>query len=233
MQEINLEEIQNKLYERLKVAGWGPALVNYVTTSDFIKILKTLLREAQDGKRFSPQIKNLFRAFEECPYDKLKVVIIGQDPYPQIGVADGIAFSCSNTGRKEKSLEQIFQSIKDTVDADYVGNADLKAWANQGVLLLNCALTVTTNKPGAHYLLWRPFTTQLLDYLLWNKQGLIYVFLGKKAAEYAELIPDNHFKIILSHPASAAYNDSSWDCENLWNKINEYLSKNDQELLVW
>lgn len=234
MQEVNLQDIQTKLYEKLKAAGWGPATVNFVASSDFLDILKTLLRESQDGKRFSPQVKNLFRAFEECQYSRLKVVIVGQDPYPQIGVADGIAFSCSNTGRIEKSLEYMFQSIKDTVDSSYVEDPDLKRWANQGVLLLNCALTVTNNKPGAHQLLWKPFTTALLDYLVWNKQGLIYVFLGKKAAEYADLIPDNHFKLIVSHPASAAYNnDASWNCGDMWNKINKQLTLNDLENVIW
>lgn len=234
MQEVNLQEIQDKLYEKLKVSGWGPATVNFVASSDFLSILKTLLKESQDGKRFTPQVKNLFRAFEECPYDNLKVIIIGQDPYPGIGIADGIAFSCSNTGRIEKSLEYMIQSIKDTVDPNYEGDADLKHWSNQGVLLLNCALTVTNNKPGAHQLLWKPFTTQLLDYLIWNKQGLIYVFLGKKAAEYADLIPDNHYKLILSHPASAGYNqEETWDCGDMWNKINEELTKNNLENVSW
>lgn len=234
MQEVNLQEIQDTLYKKLKDAGWGPATVNFVAASDFQSILKTLLREAQDGKRFTPKVKYLFRAFEECPYNNLKVVIVGQDPYQQIGAADGIAFSCSTNGRLEKALEYIFQSIKDTVDPDYEGKLDLKHWSNQGVLLLNSALTVTNNKPGAHTLLWKPFIIQLLDYLIWNKQDIIYVFLGKKAAEYAELIPDNHFKIFLSHPASAAYSHQEfWDCGDVWNKINQQLSKNHAEKIKW
>ena len=234
MEEVNLQEIQNKLYDNLKKAGWGPATVNFVAASDFGKILKSLLREAQDGKRFSPKIKHLFRAFEECPYDKLKVVVLGQDPYPQINTADGIAFSCSNQERVEKSLEYIFKSLTDTYDSSYVGDPDLKRWSQQGVLLLNCALTVTNNKPGAHQLLWKPFTTMLLDYLVWNKQDIIYVFMGKKAAEYAYIIPDNNYKLIVSHPASAAYNMSeSWDCEDMWNKINKQLKLQNEETIRW
>jgi uracil-DNA glycosylase len=179
-------------------------------------------------------VKDLFRAFEECPYDTTKVVIVGQDPYPQIGIADGIAFSCSNTGKIEKSLEYIFKSIKETYNPEYTEDPDLKRWANQGVLLINSAFTVTLNKPGAHQLLWKPFTTTLLDYLVWNKQDLIYVFLGKKAAEYAEIVPENNLKIFLSHPASAAYNnEEKWDCGDVWNKINKQLEAYDSSRVDW
>lgn len=234
MEEVNLQEIQEKLYQKIKASGWGPALVHSVMSTDFINLLQTLLKEAQDNKRFTPMVKDLFRAFEECPYDTTKVVIVGQDPYPQIGIADGIAFSCSNTGKIEKSLEYIFKSIKETYNPEYTEDPDLKRWANQGVLLINSAFTVTLNKPGAHQLLWKPFTTTLLDYLVWNKQDLIYVFLGKKAAEYAEIVPENNLKIFLSHPASAAYNnEEKWDCGDVWNKINKQLEAYDSSRVDW
>ena len=234
MEQINLQEIQTKLYEKVKVSGWGPAMVNQVMSHDFLKILETLLRESQDGKKFTPQIKYLFRAFEECPYDKLKGVIIGQDPYPNVNVADGIAFSCSNLGVVEKSLDYIFKSIEDTVEPDYVRNPDLKVWANQGVLLLNSGLTTTLNKPGAHQLLWRQFITELIDHLIWNKQDVAYVFIGKKAAELADMIPENQLKLTVSHPASAAYMTApKWDCNDMWNKINQYLKANGKSEIKW
>jgi uracil-DNA glycosylase len=234
MEQINLQEIQEKLYDKVKASGWGPAMVNPIMSQDFIKILSTLLKESQDGKKFTPKIKYLFRAFEECPYDKLKIVIIGQDPYPNVNVADGIAFSCSNLGVVEKSLDYMFKSIEETVNPDYVRDPDLKRWANQGVLLLNSGLTTTLNKPGAHQLLWRQFMVEVLDYLVWNKHDIGYVFLGKKAAEFAELIPDNTLKVMVSHPASAAYNKQhDWDCNDMWNKINKYLKDNGQQIISW
>jgi uracil-DNA glycosylase len=234
MEQINLQEIQTKLYEKVKVSGWGPAMVNQVMSQDFLKILQTLLKESQDGKKFTPQIKYLFNAFESCQYDKLQVVIIGQDPYPNVNVADGIAFSCSNLGVVEKSLEYMFQSIEETVNPDYVQDPDLRRWASQGVLLLNSALTTTLNKPGSHQLLWKQFMTEILDHLLWNKPDIVYVFMGKKAAEFADMIPDNHLKIHVSHPASAAYMKSSkWDCGDMWNKINKYLEENDKRKIHW
>ncbi len=102
------------------------------------------------------------------------------------------------------------------------------------MLLLNSAFTTVINKPGSHYLLWRPFLVQVLDSLVWEKPGLIYVFLGKKAQEYADLIPDNNYKIMVSHPASAAYeNQEEWDCEDMWNKINKYLEQDGGTKISW
>jgi len=233
MEEVNLQEVKDKLYEKLKENGWGPQLINFIMTSDFDDILSFLLREAQDGKRFTPKVKHLFKAFEVCPFDKVNVVIIGQDPYPQINVADGIAFSCSNFGKVEKSLDYMFKSIGKTTGS-INNDPDLSRWSNQGILLLNSALTTTIGKPGTHQLLWKPFIAYVLDYLVWNRPNLIYVFLGKKAQDFADLIPDNNYKIMVSHPASAAYNEQpEWDCEDMWNKINKYLEQNERPTISW
>jgi uracil-DNA glycosylase len=233
MEEVNLQEVKDKLYEKLKANGWGPQLINFIMTSDFDDILSFLLREAQDGKRFTPKVKHLFKAFEVCPFDKVNVVIIGQDPYPQINVADGIAFSCSNFGKIEKSLDYMFKSI-DKTTGSVNNDPDLTRWSNQGVLLLNSALTTTISKPGTHQLLWKPFLAYVLDYLVWNKPNLIYVFLGKKAQDFADLIPDNNYKIMVSHPASAAYNEEAeWDCNDMWNKINKYLEQDGKPRISW
>jgi uracil-DNA glycosylase len=196
-------------------------------------ILSTLLNEAMDNKRFTPKVKDLFRSFETCEFDKTKVVIIGQDPYPQQDVADGIAFSCSYTGKPEASLRYIFDSIKKTTNIEST-DCDLKRWSNQGVLLLNTAFTTTIGKPGSHQLLWRPFTVAVLDALIWNNPNLIYVFMGKQAQQLADLIPDNNYKISVMHPASAAYNyQKDWDCGDMWNKINEYLVKQNKTKIEW
>lgn len=233
MEEVNLQEVKEKLHGKLKDAGWGTPLVNFILTSDLDEILSFLLRDAQDGKRFTPKVKDVFKAFEKCPYDNVRVVIIGQDPYPHLNVADGIAFSCSNLGKVEKSLDYMFKSIK-TTTGSVDENPDLTRWAEQGILLLNSALTTTVSKPGTHQLVWKPFIAYLLDHLVWNKPNLIYVFMGKKAQDFADLIPDNNYKIMVSHPASAGYNgDAEWDCNDMWNKINKYLEQNGQQRISW
>jgi len=230
MKDINLQEIKEKLFQKLKSAGWGPATVNFVMSSDFDKILEFLYNESVNGKKWTPSIKSLFRAFEECPYENTRVVMLGQDPYPQVNVADGIAFSCSMHGTLEKSLKYMYDSIERTTGETTDRSPDLIKWANQGILMLNSALTTTIGKPGSHQEIWKPFTAALIDHLIWNRPEIIFVFLGKRAQEYAEMIPDNFYKIFASHPASAAYTgQAEWDCNDLWNKINEQLEKHEKQ----
>jgi len=231
-QEVNIQEISQKLYDKVRDKGWNK-LRTFLLSSDMDDILEKLVKEVEQGKRFTPPVKSLFTALEKCPIDNVRVVIIGQDPYPQLGVADGIAFSCGNTGKIEKSLQYMHSSIKDTVDAEYVGSPDLSPWVEQGVLMLNSALTTTIGKPGTHQELWQPFMAYLLDILTHHKDGLVYVFLGKKAQEFADMVPDSNHKIMVSHPASAAYNGSKWDCNDMWNKINKHLEENGQSPISW
>ena len=110
-ESINLEEIKLKLIEKLQPSGWANKLRGFIQSSDFDKILSELYKQRTEGKKFTPALKQVFRAFEECPVDKLKVIMIGQDPYPHFGVADGLAFSCSNTGKPQPSLKNIFEAI--------------------------------------------------------------------------------------------------------------------------
>jgi uracil-DNA glycosylase len=234
LESVNIHEVREKLHKSLHGTGWDLALKNFLISDDMLQILNKLLKEAIDGKRFTPKIADVFNAFKACHFDDVKVVIIGQDPYPQIDVANGVAFCCSRKMRVEKSLEYIHQSIAETVDPGYVGSPDLSSWTKQGVLLLNSALTTTISRPGAHHLLWKPFIIQVLDALIWNKPGIIYVFLGTKAQEFDAIIPSNNYKIFVSHPASASYMKMvKWDCKDMWNKINNYLKQDGREPIIW
>lgn len=233
---VNLEEVRGKLYERLKESGWGDKLKTFFLSNDFKHILDTLHKEREEeGKRFTPPLKQVFRAFECCPLKELKVVVIGQDPYPQIGVADGIAFSCSNTGKPEASLRYIFKALEETVYKDgYTWDPNLERWSEQGILMLNSALTTNVGKIGTHYNIWNPFLIFLFDHLTIYHPGLIYVFFGKKAAELADLLPEDAYKVFASHPASAAYQDlERWDCNDVFNKVSELVKKQFNETIIW
>lgn len=232
---VNLQETQLKLYEKLKPSGWGDKLKTFILSSEFENILTTLLNEVNENKRFTPPLKQVFRAFETCNLNNLKVIIIGQDPFPQPYVADGLAFSCSNIGKPEVSLKFIFKALEDTVYPDgYTWDPDLERWANQGVLLLNTALTTTMSKIGVHYDLWKPFIEFLLDYLTINNPGLCYAFFGKKAQAWADYIPDNNHKLYTSHPASAGYkNLDKWDCNDIFNKINIFVQNQFNTKIIW
>jgi uracil-DNA glycosylase len=224
-EQINLEEIKLKLVEKLRPSGWANKLKGFIQSSDFDKILDVLYKLREDGKRFTPPLKQVFRAFEECPHDKLKVIIVGQDPYPQLGVADGLAFSCGNTGKLQPSLKNIFEALNETAfgGLPVENNVDLTRWANQGVLLLNSALTCQIDKPGSHTPIWKDFVAYTMDILNYTDSGLIFVLMGKQVQELESMIGDHHHIIKVSHPASAAYTKTTWDCQNMFNEINKII----------
>ena len=219
---MNLQEIKQKLFNKFAINGWDKVFRSFVFSSDFDDIITKLWDLSNDNKKFTPPLKQVFRAFEECPYNNLQVVIIGQDPYPQLGVADGISFSCSNTNKLQPSLRFILEEVNRTVydNEVIIEDLDLKIWSNQGILMLNTALTTEVGNIGSHYDIWRPFTTYLLDWLNINKSELVYVYMGKKAEEWSSMTDDTNIKYFVKHPASAAYNGSKWDSKDLFNKIN-------------
>ena len=232
---MTLQEIQLKLYEKLKPSGWADKLKTFLLSAEFGAILQTLHKENQANKHFTPVLKHLFRAFEECPYDKLKVVVVGQDPYPQINVADGVAFSCSG-GKIQPSLRYIFGDIEKTIYPEgHEFDPDLKHWANQGVLMLNTALTCQLNNVGSHVELWRPFMQYLFDILNNYNPGIIYLFLGEKAKAWHPMINGkNNYKMFATHPASAAYRkDKSWSSGGAFRQINVILKKNNGDEIIW
>jgi uracil-DNA glycosylase len=232
---MNLEEIKQKMFDKLEPSGWGRVFKSFIFSSEFDDILNKLWTLSQEDKRFTPPLKQVFRAFEECPYDSLKVVIVGQDPYPQLGVADGVSFSCSNTGRLQPSLKYILGEVNRTVynGHEVSTDVDLTRWANQGVLMLNTALTTEVGKIGSHYDIWKPFTAYLLDWLSNYNTGVIYVYMGKKAEEWSVLTGDNNYKFYVKHPASAAYSGGKWDCMDVFNKISSIVETNSGTTITW
>lgn len=238
----NAEDLALRLYNRLKTSGaWNDVLKGYLLSNDFDNVISTLQKLVDEGERFTPPLKSIFRAFEECPLSKLKVIIVGQDPYPQLGVADGIAFSCGNTLKKEASLRYIHDAIARTVygnsDLSKDMSPDLVSWSNQGVLMLNTSLTTEVGKIGKHFHLWNPFVNYLIDmlnHISSENNPYIWVFLGKKAQEFEDLLHPSQIIIRASHPASAAYaKQKEWDCNNLFTKVNEELDKLGKQKILW
>ena len=232
---MELEEIKQKMFNKLEPSGWGRVFKSFIFSSDFDDIITRLYTLSQEGKRFTPPLKQVFRAFEECPYDKLQVVFIGQDPYPQLGVADGVSFSCSNTGKAQPSIRFILEEVNRTVYNGHTvsEDVDLSRWSNQGILMLNTALTVEVDKIGSHYDIWKKFTAYLLDWLSNYNPGLIYVYMGKKAEEWSELTTNTEYKFMVKHPASAAYNGSKWDSDNVFNKISSVVTNTTGNIITW
>jgi uracil-DNA glycosylase len=238
--ELNSEEIAVKLSNKFREEApeWHNMMKTFFSSEDFHKVIGTLINLVEENKRFTPPIKTMFKAFEECPLPTLKVIVVGQDPYPQLGVADGIAFSCSQTPKKEASLRYIHDAVANTVYENKVDpknmSRDLKHWANQGVLMLNTSLTTEVGKIGMHLEIWKPFVGYLFDMLNASKDEYVYIFLGKKAEAFEDLISDKHDKLFASHPASAAYAKAKqWDCNDVFNKANDILESKGKGKIVW
>ena len=158
-------------------------------------------------KPICPAQNNVFKAFKVCPYDKLKIVLLGQDPFPQKGVATGILFG-NKEGTRNEDLSPSLQIVKEAaINVEIPHNCiifdpTLESWAKQGILMINSALTVEMNKIGSHVMLWRPFITSLLKKLSENKTSIIYVLFGKQAQTFKPYI-NKQFNIVLeeNHPA--------------------------------
>jgi uracil-DNA glycosylase len=230
-----LSDVKDKIFAKLKKSGWDIPLKDFIYSEDFNKIIEYLYKDSINGKKFTPQLKDIFKAFEECPYKDLKVVFLGQDPFPGKDIADGIAFSCSYTKEAQPTLQALLDEINKTVNEGFniSTNPDLTRWANQGVLLINTALTTTTYKVGQHYIIWQPFMAYLFDVLTWYNPGTIYVYFGKKASEWKNAVNDNNYKFELMHPATSYYREEPWDCKDVFNKINKILLANNNQQIEW
>ncbi len=235
-EKLDLTAIVDKLYEDLVPSGWARVLRTFIYSSDFKNIIQSLANESLLDRRFTPPLRDIFRAFKECPYDDLKVVIVGQDPYPTINVADGIAFSCSKTMRLQPSLKFMLDEVNRTVyNGDSVSNnPDLTRWSRQGILMLNTALTTEIGKIGKHYDIWKPMLNYLFDYLSNYNNGLVYIYMGKEARTWADSVNDNCFKLFCSHPASAVYNKfRRWDSQNVFHTAQKVVEENYKYLILW
>lgn len=170
-----------------------------------VKIMNWL--KTTDSSTLCPSIKNVFKAFKLCSYNECKVIFIGQDPFPQKGVAQGILFGNSSNTPEDKlspSLKVIKESV---INFDIPHNLitfdpTLESWAKQGILMLNSALTTEVGKVGIHTLKWRPFIGSFLKNMSEKNTGIIYVFFGSQAKSLNTYINNNNnYKLFIEHPA--------------------------------
>lgn len=227
----NIEGLMKKMTEGIG-EGWTEMLKG---ADGILYDIARQLYERIPTEVICPESIRVFRAFKECKFSNLRVVWVLQDPYHQVingstRVADGIAMSCSNTGNLQPTLRLVYDEIgRTTGDTDR--NPDLRKWANQGILMLNTALTVAQAKPGSHTDIWRPFTQYLLR-RLGDHKDLIWIFSGANAKSYANLVKQGT-KYYTVHPAAAAYTGGHWRSEDLFNNVNYSLVTRGQDKIVW
>ena len=236
MQE-NINQIKKTLKLNFEISGWDNILNPFLDSKEFDNITDKLSTLVEQDRRFTPKFKESFNPFVETKYQDLKVVIVNQDPYPQLGVSDGLAFSCSKTGKAEKALQFILkETMGDFTETGRViytpEECNLKRWANQGVLLINTALTCELNKTGSHYSIWKLFIEYLFKNINKENKDIIFVLMGRKAESWQLLL--NEQKILkCPHPTSAAYNNNIWDADKIFKKVNKELNLQDKTCIIW
>ena len=199
----------------------------------FLDIIDKTKQEYNNFKCF-PKGKNIFRAFDSCPLEKLKVIIIGQDPYHGDNQANGLCFSVDNEIENPPSLVNIFKEL-DTNYGELRLKSDLSDWADQGVLLLNSVLTVRKRFPGSHkYIGWEKFTDNVINIISKEKKGLVFMLWGNYAKSKEKFIDENDHLILKSgHPSPLSANKGYWFGNSHFKKCNEILIINNSIPVNW
>lgn len=220
--------------------SWYPKLRPFIESEECDKIYAYLKAESKRGKRVAPLSMHVWRCFFETPLDNLKVVMVGLCPYHTLKndapVADGLLMGCSITGKLQPTLEQFYGGIEkefyDGLNLNYIPDPEVHYLSNQGVLMLNAALTTEINKAGSHLDVWEPFMKYLFEEVL-NLLGVPIIFLGKDAAKYKKYTGIFAHVFELSHPASASYKGTDWDTEGVFSKIDILLEENNGFTVQW
>lgn len=212
--------------------GWLGLLQNEFKKDYFAKLKQFLIQEKAKYKVF-PQGPLIFNAFNLTPLDKVKVVILGQDPYHGYAQAHGLSFSVPDGVKAPPSLVNIFKEVHDDVGIPIPSTGNLTKWAQQGVLLLNATLTVRENQAGSHQNKgWEIFTDTVIKELSAHKTGLVFLLWGNYAKNKMALIDSNkHLVLTAPHPSPLA-RGGFFGCKH-FSKTNEFLKKNGQEPIDW
>lgn len=230
--------------EDLFESGWYKELDDHLHSQAFREIGQTLHNISKSRIPMTPKFEDMFRAFKECSWSSLHTVLIGQDPYPgkvdeKNYVADGLAFSSRNSKTIPKSLNYIYEALEKDFEVPYENaeNFDLTRWAKQGILLLNCALTLpqsVNTKSGAHVLLWSPFITYVLKTINERKDSIAFGLFGNYAKTYRKLLTNDTFAIYeCEHPAAAAYRKGKWNHDRIFAAVNEFQKFKNNIHIEW
>ena len=202
--------------ETMKIMGW----------------LRTVNKET-----LCPNIKDVFKAFKLCPYNKCRVIFVGQDPYPQRGVAQGVLFG-NSSDTPENKLSPSLQIIKESVINFEIPHnlitfdPTLESWAKQGILMINSALTTEVGKIGVHMMKWRPFIIAFLKQMSMINPGIIYVLFGSQAQILEPYINKNNYVLKIEHPAYFARINKKMPY-HIWKDINKILYDLYGERIEW
>ncbi len=230
---------------------WSTFLRPLLLSKEYMNLGKELTKQKKSGIDITPGFENIFRAFKECPMSKLHTIILGQDVYVTKNgdgsyTADGIAFSSNTSTRCPTVLNSIQQAIDDDIfQGDYSPTAtwdyetqsavwDLKTWAEQGILLLNCSLTSVVGRQNEHMNLWAPFINFVIQETTCRKDSLGIILMGTHAKDKRTLITNrSHFVTFCEHPNAAMYGNRRWNHNNVFSELNDFQKKFNNITIKW
>lgn len=200
----------------------------------YFKELASFVKQEYQSKTVYPKPENLFRAFDICPFKRVKVIILGQDPYHGPGQAHGLCFSVQSGVVNPPSLKNIFKEIESDTGKQMSGSGDLSRWAEQGVLLLNATLTVLASNAGSHQKKgWEEFTDAVIKTISEKKENLVFLLWGAFAQSKSDLIDSSkHLILKAPHPSPLSAHRGFLGCKH-FSKTNEYLISNGKEEIDW
>ncbi len=212
---------------------WLEALQSEFEKPYFKELSSRIHQEKAAGKIIYPKGKDIFRAFDSCPLDKVKVVILGQDPYHGPGQAMGLSFSVPQGIAAPPSLKNIFKEIEDDLGVSMSGNTDLSPWAAQGVLLLNAILTVRASEAASHSSYgWQEFTDAVIQTISERCSGVVFLLWGNFARSKAALIDSRrHYILEAAHPSPLA-RGAFFGCRH-FSRCNELLASRGKTPIDW
>jgi uracil-DNA glycosylase len=213
--------------------SWKVVLLKEFNKDYFIKLKQFLLDEKKHHSIY-PKGKDIFNAFHYTPFDRVKVVILGQDPYHGIGQAHGLSFSVPNGVKQPPSLKNIFKEIAADLNLPLPATGNLSPWAKQGVLLLNTTLSVRVKQAGSHQKKgWEEFTDSVIQNISQKKEGVIFLLWGRFAQDKAELIDKNKHHILTApHPSPFSVYRGFFGCKH-FSKTNKLLAEQGLKEIDW
>ena len=215
-------------------ASWKQHLESEFTKPYFTQLTESVRNEYRNGLCFPPG-KLVFNAFNLCPFDKVKVVILGQDPYHEQGQAMGLSFSVPEGIMLPPSLQNIYKEIQNDLGKPIPTSGDLTRWAKQGVLLLNATLTVRAHIANSHQTLgWQNFTDAAIAALSNHREHVVFMLWGGFARSKKRLIDANRHCIIESvHPSPLSANRGGWFGQHQFSRCNAYLAQQGLDEIDW
>lgn len=207
--------------------------LRYEFEKPYWKQLTEFVRSEYLNGSVFPAPKNVFRAFDLCPFDKVKVVIVGQDPYHGKKQANGLSFSVNDGIDLPPSLQNIYKEIKSDLGIEPIESGDLSRWAKQGVLMLNSVLTVAANYPASHKNRgWEQFTDAAIESLNKNRTHIVYILWGKYAQTKGKVI-DKEKNLVLTSGHPSPYSSHLFFGNNHFSSCNSYLVSHGTHPIDW